>query len=303
MDETTENCGILIQIKEEHVVTSCHFAFRPWFFAGGFWWPSRGGSSSGGRWFWWLTVCLGGGGGRRHCLRHVRGGQGAFVLAGQEKPSVVKANHFPMPSFTLRGDGCSDGGSGSVVHCLELKHVRVYPVLVHVGARDLVVCSARSRGNIFCWMNRGKNGKKTLYHTLTNYLVFTRNSTVSFCQTYSNAFPHQAAHIFKTFFNLQGPGDDCLQDPDFIYSLFKLDCRIIPGNTKGNWYSYNLHIVIHGHGRGVTPLLKSKLRVPLPAGFLCSTLPPEQEKIFQGFVQNQQKMTEKGFKMSKNLDP
>ncbi len=70
------------------------------------------------------------------------GGQGAFVLAVQEKPSVVKANYFPMRSFTLCGDGCSDGGSGSVVHCLEIKHVRVYPVLVHVGARDLVACSA-----------------------------------------------------------------------------------------------------------------------------------------------------------------
>ena len=98
MDETTENCGILIQIKEEHVVTSCcHFAFWLWCYAGGLW-PSHGGGSSGGRWFWWLTVCLGGGGGRRHCLCHVCGGQGAFVLAGGKTVSC-KSESFSNAKF------------------------------------------------------------------------------------------------------------------------------------------------------------------------------------------------------------
>ncbi len=205
-----------------------------------------------------------------------------------------------MRSFTLRGDGCSDGGSGSVVHCLELKHVRVYPVLVHVGARDLVVCSARSCRNIFCWMNREKNWEKNLVPYF-DQLVFTRNSTVSICQTYSNAFPHQAAHILKTFSNLQGPGDDCLKDPDFIYSLFKLDCRIIPGNTWeiGTNITLILSYMGTGGGWGLPPSWRPRSESPSLPGSYEVPSPPVREKIFQGCIQNPLKMAEKSFKMSK----
>ncbi len=64
---------------------------------------------------------------------------------------------------------------------------------------------------------------------------------------------------------------------------------------------------IHGHGGGerggITPLLKAKFRVPLPAGLLFSTPPLLQRNFFGIFLKTDLKVHKIALKFAKKLTP
>ena len=65
-----------------------------------------------------------------------------------------------------------------------------------------------------------------------------------------------------------------------------------------NYYTVNIHG--HGGGRGVTPLLKAKVRVPLPARLLFSKPPPSAlEKFLWDFPKNPPKIAQNCLKICK----